>query len=64
MKLMRGDKLPVISVLFVTTIVLLDQNGGVPLGLLLPLATLVTPVRLLDHPGGVVELSLLAIGQR
>jgi len=47
-----------------STIVLLDQNGSVPLGLLLPLTTLVVPVRLLDHPGGVIELPLLAIGQR
>lgn len=53
-----------ISVLLVTAIVLLDQNSGVSLGLFLPLTTLVTPVRLLDHPRGVIELPLLAIGQR
>lgn len=57
-------ELPVISVLFMTAIILLDQNGGVSLGLLLSLATLVAPVRLLDHPSGVIEFPLLAIGQR
>lgn len=53
-----------ISVLLVTAIVLLDQNSGMPLGFLLPLATFVIPIRLLDHPSGMVELSLFAIGQR
>lgn len=53
-----------ISVLLVTAIVLLDENGGVPLGLLLPLTTLVAAVRLLNHSGGVIKLPLLAIGQR
>lgn len=57
-------ELPVISVLFMTTIVLLDENGSVSLGLLLPLATFVAPVRLLDHPSGVIKLPLFAIGQR
>lgn len=61
---MINESLPVISVLFMTAIILLNQNGGVSLGLLLPLTTLVVPVRLLDHPGGVVEFPLLAIGQR
>lgn len=53
-----------IGVLLVTAIVLLDQNGGVSLGLLLPLTALVAPVRLLDHSGGMIEFPLLAVGQR
>lgn len=57
-------ELPVISVLLVTAIVLLYENGGVPLGLLLPLTTLVAPVRLLDHPGGMIKLPLFTVRQR
>lgn len=56
--------LPIVSVLFMPTIVLLDENGGVSLGLLLPLPALVVPVGFLNHSSGVVELPLLPIGER
>lgn len=46
-----------------STIILLDEHGGVSLGLLLPLTSLVIPVGFLDHSSSVVQLSLLAIGQ-
>jgi len=59
-----SGSLPVISVLLVTAIVLLNQNGGMSLGLFLPLTTLVASVRLLDHPGGMIELPLFAVRQR
>lgn len=57
------SRLPVISALLVSTIILLDENGCVSFGLLLPLTTLVTPIGLLDHSRGMIKFPLLTIGQ-
>lgn len=55
--------LPKISVLFMSTIILLDEYGSVSLGFLLPLTSLVISVGFLDHYGGMIKFSLLPIGQ-
>ena len=52
-----------ISVLFVPSVILLYEYGSMPLGLLLALSAFVATISLLDHPRGLIKLSLLAIGQ-
>lgn len=58
--------LPIVSVLFVSTVVVLDDDGRLPLLVLLLelLAPLVRAVSLLDALGGLVQLALLPVGQR